>query len=123
MSEACKKGKYNPETVAIITDHLSRGCTKGMAHKAAGVREATFYQWLKEKPEFAEACKEAENSLICDMVNVVYEQAKKGNFQAAKFLLEKHGGAEWTKTVEPYLPDDEIQDFSVEPLVTACEKS
>lgn len=55
-----KKGNYTPEKVRIITKAIAEGKTYKQAFTAARVANSTFYEWLQEKPEFAEAVKKAK---------------------------------------------------------------
>lgn len=58
--EPTKKGCYTPEKIKIITKAIADGKSYKQAMKAARVANSTFYKWLSDKPEFAEAIKQAE---------------------------------------------------------------
>ncbi|MDR1762771.1 MAG: hypothetical protein LBR64_02270 [Dysgonamonadaceae bacterium] len=56
-------GKYNKETVKKIVELLeSDNYTISEICKAVGIGEATYYEWIKKKPEFLEIIKKARNN-------------------------------------------------------------
>lgn len=55
-----RKSKYTPERVEIITKAIADGKTYKDAYTAAGIGKDAFYEWINDKPEFAEAVKKAE---------------------------------------------------------------
>lgn len=55
-----RKSKYTPERVEIITKAIADGKTYKEAYTMAGIGKDAFYDWINDKPEFAEAVKRAE---------------------------------------------------------------
>lgn len=52
--------KYTPERIEKIISAISKGKTYKDASKLAGINPDTFFDWLKNKPEFSDAVKMAE---------------------------------------------------------------
>lgn len=55
-----RKSKYTPERVEIITKAIADGKTYKDAFTLAGIGKDAFYEWINNKPEFADAIKKAE---------------------------------------------------------------
>lgn len=55
-----RKSMYTPERVEIITKAIKAGRTYKDAFTSAGIGKDAFYAWLHDKPEFADAVKNAE---------------------------------------------------------------
>ena len=52
--------KYKPEMCDRLVQLMGDGLSKTAACAELGIRTETLYQWAKEKPEFSDAVKKAE---------------------------------------------------------------
>ena len=68
---------YTPERVKIICDALAKGETQDTAYRLAGIRNETYYRWLKEKSEFSNAVKKAQAEFQDWQMNGILEDARK----------------------------------------------
>lgn len=55
-----RKSKYTPERVDIIRKAIAEGKTYKDAYTLAGIGKDAFYEWINNKPEFADIVKKAE---------------------------------------------------------------
>ena len=80
--------KYSNEITEEICRYLQAGNNQHDSAVLAGISEETFYTWKKEKAEFSEAIKKAEQ--ICKSRNIAYVQkAAEKTWQAAAWWLER----------------------------------
>lgn len=89
-----RKPKYNKEMVALICSYIREGDSQRMARKKAGIAEGTFYEWLNEKAEFAEAVKKAKEEFQDTIV---------GKLEVS--LWKRAMGYEVTETETEYVSD------------------
>lgn len=61
------------------------------ACKVAGIARTTFYQYLKEDPEFAQQVKDIENITLDFAESQLHKQIKEGNTTATIFFLKTKG--------------------------------
>lgn len=61
------------------------------ACKLVGVNRSTFYQYVKDDPEFAEAVKDIEEVTIDFAESQLHKQIKDGNTTATIFYLKTKG--------------------------------
>ena len=91
--------KYNEEIKNLIIDAISKGAKNKDACLIAGLSEATFYEWLKEKnsdgtpneyfkSDLSEAIKKAEALRRTAMANRIL-LASETNWQAGAWYLER----------------------------------
>ncbi len=52
--------KYNSKTVQKICQYIVQGETNEHAAELAGIHKDTFYTWMKTKPDFSDAVKNAK---------------------------------------------------------------
>lgn len=62
-----RAGKYEPERVERLLEALKAKCGRVNAAKAAGIGYDTFLRWMREKQDFSEAVKKAEEFWKEDM--------------------------------------------------------
>jgi len=93
------KGKYTPERVKAITDALRLGVTVEDACEYGDISAETFYKWLREKPDFAEAVKKSFASATVALVGRIRREAEEGAWQAAAWLLERRHPERWGRRV------------------------
>lgn len=99
-----KNKKLKKEKVIEI---LSAGNTRKCARALAHVPESTFYDWLNEDAEFAEACEDAEAQAEQQCLDVVIRNAvKENNLQAAQWYLERRRSTEYAKVDRRILSGD-----------------
>ena len=82
--------KYNKSTIKKITQALCDGQGRVRACKIAGIHYDTFMEWMRSKPEFAEAVKKAEdtgNDKIKDICERRIIEDK--SWQSAAWWLER----------------------------------
>ena len=82
--------KYNKSTIKKITQALCDGQGRVRACKIAGIHYDTFMEWMRSKPEFAEAVKKAEatgNDKIKDICQRRIIEDK--SWQSAAWWLER----------------------------------
>jgi AcrR family transcriptional regulator len=75
--------------VKRLVDAVALGATNELACYYAGISHETFYQWLRNKPDFFEAIKEAEARGAVSRLAKIEKAASDGNWQAAAWLLER----------------------------------
>lgn len=80
--------KYSPEMTQRICELLQAGNTQKTSAIASGISEETFYTWMKEKPEFSESVKKAEEAAVARNVAIINKAASK-SWQAAAWWLER----------------------------------
>lgn len=61
------------------------------ACKSVGVGRTTFYQWMKDDKEFAEAVKDIENIALDFAESQLHQQIKGGNPTSTIFYLKTKG--------------------------------
>lgn len=82
------KGKYNEETVNSIVKYLRAGNNQLDSAQLSGISHETYYQWIKTKPEFADAIKSALAE--CKARNIaLIQKAGEKQWQAAAWWLER----------------------------------
>ena len=62
-----------------------------VACKQAGIPRSTYYKWLKEDEEFAQAVKEIENIALDFAESQLHTQMKDGSTSATIFYLKTKG--------------------------------
>lgn len=86
--------KYCPELVKQITDDIKEHTGRVNAAKRAGICYDTFCTWMKEKPEFSEAVKEAEEEAKGGMkdkaILTIAKAMDNGLWTAAAWWLERN---------------------------------
>lgn len=81
-------GKYEPELVDAICQWIEDGVPNKAAAEGNGLSETQFYEWLKNRPEFAERVKKAHAEAIQRNVKIVRKAADR-SWQAAAWWLER----------------------------------
>ena len=111
-----RRSKLTPTTQKAIIDGLTLGMTRKLASQSAGIHEATFYNWMRAgevgaspaKRQFFEAVKEAEAVCAQRMLASIQLAAKKRDWKAAAWLLERrHGYTRDGKASRPAPPAEE----------------
>lgn len=80
--------KYSNEIVSEITNYIRAGNTQHDAAVLAGISDETFHVWKREKSDFSEALKKAEQ--VCKSRNIaIIQKAAEKTWQAAAWWLER----------------------------------
>lgn len=97
-----KNGKATPEKVrktaerdALLIALQKKSGNISEACKAANLGRATYYRWLNNDPEFAQACQDIKESIIDLAESQLYQEIKNSNLTAIIFYLKcqaKHRG-------------------------------
>lgn len=72
---AGRKSLYTPERVKTILDTIRQTGLDKAGFEAGGINHDTFYVWLKEKPEFAEAVTRAKQEFKSILPEKIIEKA------------------------------------------------
>lgn len=109
--------KFTPEVTSKILTAIRAGNYIETAAAWAGVNKQTIYDWLRQGAaqekgpfrDFSDSVGEAlAHAEVADLQNVA-EAAKKGNWQAAAWRLERRNPSRWgRKDRTPVAPEDEI---------------
>jgi hypothetical protein len=59
--------------------------------EVAGVSKSSYYNWMKEDPEFAEAVEEVDNVQFDFVQSKLFEQVEEGNTACIIFYLKTKG--------------------------------
>ncbi len=85
---AGRKSKYTPELVQNIIKVISLGLCNKSACEYVDISEETFYQWIKEYPEFGESIKRARTANKAALLAKIQKAGEK-SWQAYAWLLER----------------------------------
>ena len=98
------------EIDAIQVEALAAVCTKSQMAAYFGMTEKTFRAVEERQPEVSTAYRKGKAMAIADVATSLYEQAKNGNIQAAKFYLKTQAGwREHETTAVTASPENVIQ--------------
>ena len=116
--------KYTPELVSELIKYIEAGNYQKTACEAVGLGETTFYEWMKEKPEFAESIKKAKSKAIARNVMII-QKAAQTSWQAAAWFLERKDYERWgRKELVGGIADKPIKaEFVVVDSKNATDKS
>lgn len=89
------KSKYCPEIVERITAIIEAGNFAITAYTAVNISHETYYGWMKEKPEFAEAIAQAESKAEMTALAAVQSDP---SWQSKAWYLERKFKDRWSKT-------------------------
>ncbi len=110
------RGNKRKQAQEILLRCLREGVSLPVALRVAGVPKATYYDWLKRYPAFAQAVECAEAEALSAIERVLYITALQGDTKSAMWLLSrrcpetyslKHQPADEDYTVELYVPPDD----------------
>lgn len=98
------KGKYTAKLVTEICDYIIEGNTVESICESLDISHQTFYRWKKEKSEFSEAIKKAEE-LRKDFgkalaVSSIFKAMANGVWQAGAWWLERNYPSEFKNVQE-----------------------
>lgn len=88
-----------PTKFTVAEARILRAARVGMPRRrvalAAGIHHDTLYEWLKTKPDFSAALEKAEASGEETRLHRIEQAAKKGEWQADAWWLERRYPDEW----------------------------
>jgi hypothetical protein len=87
-----RPAKVLSETDVIKLEALARVLTKSQVANYFGMTEKTLRAIEERQPEVSTAYSKGKAMAIADVATSLYEQAKSGNIQAAKFYLKTQAG-------------------------------
>lgn len=100
--------KKTPARQKRICDAIRLGATHVLAAQAAGIGERTFYEWMQEKPQFAQAVKAAEGEAALVWLEKIEAAASDGNWQAAAWKLERRYPQMYGRTVQEHSGEQKL---------------
>lgn len=104
--------KYSPQLTEEIAKAVREGSTQRDAAILGCISEQTFYQWMKHKPDFAEALEKAE--LECKNRNIkIIQKAAITTWQAAAWWLERRYYKEFALRNEWKIGDGVVFPFTI----------
>ena len=103
-----RKTKYTPERLEKILAAIRKGKTYKDASKLAGINPDTFFDWLKNKPDFSDAIKKAEReyldwydeNLVKDAKSSLMELIRGTEQVIVKTKTYVHNGKKVEETIE-----------------------
>lgn len=81
--------KRTPERVAGILKAIEKGLPYKLAAEAAGIHEGTLHEWRQTIPEFSMQVRQAEIKAISRSIECLEKAARRGDWRAATWLLER----------------------------------
>jgi len=78
-----------PEAAARILDALSKGLTRSAAATAGNIAAGTLHNWMRDDADFRDLVVAAEFAAAGDFTAEVYAAAKRGDWKAAAWWLER----------------------------------
>lgn len=98
--------KYTSAILKQICDMVGSGMNYTQAAEAAGIHRDTFNEWQNSKSDFSVALKKAKALGIARRLKRIEQAAKKGNWQADAWWLERVCRDQFART----LPEAPTQD-------------
>jgi len=80
--------KYTEETIEGICKELREGATQLDAAIVNGICKDTFYDWMKNKPDFSDRIKNALADFKSELLTTIKKASPK-SWQAAAWILER----------------------------------
>lgn len=105
-AKAGRKSLYTPDMHKRIVDALATGVSVRDACAFAGITETTFFEWVKAKPEFAEATTRARSEGRIGAAAIVRRAAINGDVDAAQWYLERTDPMNWGRTTKVIMDVD-----------------
>jgi hypothetical protein len=90
--------KMTPDVLDSITRSLAGGCTRQAAYGAAKIAKRTFYDWLRDSPEFKQVVEDAENQARLAIEARLARLAVDGDRFAIMYWLQNRYPDDWKDT-------------------------
>ena len=121
-----RRSKLNPEVQRRILQAIQSGATYEHAAHFAGISRTTLYYWLRKGEEqargvyrtFFNEFKKAESLCCVAALAIINNEAKKGTWQAAAWLLERRFPEYARGGPSPVQITIDAEEVSVKTLVT-----
>ena len=126
-----RRTKLNKDVCDKICVELREGCSLEGAAEAAGISSSAFFNWMKRGSksksgiyvEFVEAIKKADAEGQTSLIKEVRTAARKGQWQAAAWLLERKWPNLWGKQEKRLIEHSgELKTVSIEKRVTELKE-
>ncbi len=104
----------SPKSKEAIIASLLNGATVKAACKAAKTNRDTYYAWLKDDKEFADAALKAKDSRIEIVEDALFNRASRGNVTAQIFFLCNRAPERWKNVQKIEASLTEIPKLSFE---------
>lgn len=88
---------YTEHKVAVILRSLARGATRTAACGAARISRQTFYEWLKEIPDFKLMVSHAEGLARAVVEDKLWGLIESGDGAAIRFFLQTRYGKDFRR--------------------------
>ena len=87
---------YSPAVAQQVCDALAAGRWPATIARMLGITRTTLYNWKREHPDFAVAWEQATRAAADALEEMIYDQARGGNLDAARY---------WLKSFKPAVHD------------------
>jgi len=121
---AKKKFVVTSEILQEIEELSGNGLTQQQIHGYYGISNASWYSYVKEYPEIAEAVKRGKSKIIAEVAGLLVRLALEGNLTAIIFYLKTQAG--WREVEKAEAPKEEKSyeepakiDFGTDPIEAA----
>lgn len=121
--------EVTPETLKKVESLAAQGLNKKQIAHVLGVCYDTYNERQKEFPELSEAFEHGKSKGVATITNAVFNKAKKGDMQAAKYYLNNVAKENWQDKVtlghgiDPDAPKEPWKVEFVNPTVKPAEEA
>src|SRR3989344_4007937 len=110
-----RTSKYTPELVEQIIRLIEAGTYAVEACMVGGIREETYYKWLRTKPELSESIKKARAKAISVRLMRIDKAGRDGYWQADAWWLERVARDRFGRNPPPKKPNHTNITLGFEP--------
>lgn len=103
--------KYTKAIADKIIEAIARGHNREDAARLAGIAPSTLYDWMAKKPEFSEACKNADSRAVDIGISALEKAAKGGSVRAIQLWLQSKRPGEWSPSQKVEIGNIDGQPF------------
>jgi len=117
---AVRQSKKTPETVAVIADLLSQGCSLEIAAVTAGISQRTLREWRSSDPELRTFLDRCRASSLATAEQVLHKamfkdwKAAQAKLQAAPETRDQYGKGSTDNKVEIVINIDRSDGVTIE---------
>lgn len=102
---------------AFLKAFETNACQAYITCRKTNTRRSTYYQWLRNDKNFAEAIDLARECTIDNAESKLQNQINKENMTAIIFFLKAKGGARgWNFENQPEIDPTELSNYNIESL-------
>jgi transposase-like protein len=91
MLHKTSKMKLNKKQKELIATYVKKGTNVSATCAALGISRMTFYRWMKDNEEIAQAIDDAKEQLIDNVETKLISLINDGHAQAIMFFLKTRG--------------------------------